>query len=155
MPGTSVTVWPPVRRAIRRATRSMYISSSFVRKIGSRATETIDATNAASSAHPKESTVIALGAMSEASLNIQASTKSTSRKPRTSVNGSRSAASNGGRIALSTAMIAAATNAPPQPCTVTPGTTAAAKRIAAAEMIHATSRRTGRMRGRSGSCVTS
>jgi hypothetical protein len=150
-PGSSVSIWPPVRRAIRRVTRKVYVSSSLVRKIGSSATEKADATNAASSAHQNESTVSAPGAMRDASTNIAASRKSTSRKPRISVNGSRNAASTGGRIAFSNAISADATSAPPQPSIDTPGTTAAAKTSAAAERSHATSKRTGWMRGRSGS----
>ena len=46
-------------------------------------------------------------------------------------------------------MSAAATSAPPKPWMWTPGMTQAAKSSAAADSTHATSRRRGRMRGRS------
>jgi hypothetical protein len=64
-----------------------------------------------------------------------------SSSPSTSVNGSRIAAMTGGRIALSTAITAAARNAPPKSLMWTPGTTHAANMSAAADRIHATIRR--------------
>ena len=115
-PGHVVRTCSPERRAMRCVTRSMYVSSSFVRKIGSRVTEATDATNAAPSAAHHESTEIAFGAMSATSMNIAASSASTSRTPSTSVNGRRSAASSGGRIAFRTAISAArqSARAPPR-----------------------------------------
>ena len=65
--------------------------------------------------------------------------------------GRRSAASSGGRIAFSTAMAAAATNAAPVLCSATPGTIHAATAIDAADTAHATATRTGRRRGICGS----
>src|SRR3954451_24981744 len=112
---------------MRWVTRSMYVSSSSERKIGSRMTESTEATSAASSASQNESTLIEFGTMSAASLNITASSTSTNSRPVISVNGSGMAATSGGNTALRTAMTAAARNAPRQPSTDTPGTTHAAK----------------------------
>ena len=70
------------------------------------------------------------------------------------MNGSRSAATTGGRIALRTATAAATTNAAPGLSSVTPGTMIAATYSVAAAIAHETSRRRGRRRGFVGSHVT-
>ena len=73
IPGTSVCSCPPVRRAIRRITRSVYVSSSFAPRRTSSTTLAADATSAASSAQPKWSTEIASGRSSAAIMNMSAS----------------------------------------------------------------------------------
>ncbi len=67
------------------------------------------------------------------------------------MNGSRSAATSGGRIAFRIAISAAATIAPPRCSIAMPGTTQAANMRAAAATSQASSSRKGRMRRRSGS----
>ena len=70
------------------------------------------------------------------------------------MNGNRSAATIGGRIALRTAISRAATTAPQKPSTATPGTSLAAISRAAALSSHETRSRSGRYFGRSGCQVT-
>ena len=67
----------------------------------------------------------------------------------TSMNGRRSAAMSGGRTAFSTAIRNAASRAPKAPSTETPGTSSAAMYRAAALITHWTSKRRGRIWGRS------
>ena len=67
IPGMSVFVTLPCRRAIRWTTRSVYVSSSFVPAIAWRTTLTADVISAATSAHQALDTLIAPGATSEAS----------------------------------------------------------------------------------------
>src|SRR5215204_5685313 len=88
--------------------------------------------------------------MSAASRNITASSASTSRKPAATVNGSRSAAISGGRMAFSTATIAATSTAPQKPLTLAPGTIPAATSRASADDSHANASRSGRNRGLTG-----
>jgi hypothetical protein len=64
------------------------------------------------------------------------------------MNGSRSAAITGGRMALSTPITAAATNAAPKPLTSAPGTIQQAASSATVARSHERSRRTGPMCGR-------
>ena len=61
MPGTSVTARAPWRRAIRRVTRRLYSSSSFVPRIAWRIMLAAAITSAASSASPNESTWMSSG----------------------------------------------------------------------------------------------
>ena len=68
----------------------------------------------------------------------------------TSISGSRSAAISGGRIALRTAITAAATNAPQKLWTAAPGTIHAATSSATVASTHETRRRIGPMCGRAG-----
>ena len=113
--------------------------------------DTAAAISAASSAHPYESTVIASGAMSDADFSIHASARSTMMNPSPSMNGRRSAAMIGGRMAFMIATMAATTSAPQNPGTETPGSTNAAASSPAPETTHAIARRTGSSRGRCGS----
>ena len=69
-------------------------------------------TSAASNAHPNESTLKSFGANCETSNRISASMISTAKNPMINISGSRSAATIGGNTALSTAINAAASNAP-------------------------------------------
>jgi hypothetical protein len=125
------------------------VSSSSVRKRMSSTTDAADATSAAMKAANHESTEISSGAISEASMNIAASTTSTSRNPSTSVSGRRIAATIGGRTALKMAIRSAAISAPPKPLISRPGNAQAAKSSAPADRIQATSSRTGWSLGRS------
>ena len=68
--------------------------------------------SAAAKAHPNESTWKSLGSMDETSSMIAASSASTARNPSASVNGSRSAATIGGRTAFITPISAAVMSAP-------------------------------------------
>ena len=95
---------PPVRLARRRVTRSVYVSSSFVPKTMSRTTPTAEATSAATSAHQKLSTWIALGAIAETALSIAASRSRITPNPASAMNGIRTAATIGGMIAFRTAI---------------------------------------------------
>ena len=61
---------PPCRRAIRRMTRSEYVSSSLAPKITSSTSIAAAITSAASSAHPNESTLIVRVLMCEARSSI-------------------------------------------------------------------------------------
>ncbi len=74
---------------------------------------------------------------------MTASSRSTITKPLTSANGSRIAATSGGRAAFRIAISSAATTAPRKPFTWTCGTIVAAISRAAADTIHETSRRSG------------
>src|SRR4051812_45811653 len=117
---------------------------------------TAEAQSDTSRASKKPWTEIASGAMSATTRRITASRARMSRKPRATVNGSRRAATIGGRIALRTATTAATRTAPPNPLTLPPGTMPAAIRIATAEESQAKAMRNGRSRGRPGthaSCV--
>ena len=69
-------------------------------------------TSAASNAQPKSSTEIASGLISAASWSISASRTSTSTNPSRAMNGSRSAATIGGKTAFRIAMSSAATRRP-------------------------------------------
>ena len=100
---------------MRWTTRSEYVSSSFVPKTTSSTTPTAAATSAVTSAQPKLSTVIDSGLISDASTSIAASTRSTTKKPSSAMNGIRSAATIGGTIAFRTAIRSDATTAPPEP----------------------------------------
>ena len=117
-------------------------------------TVTAEATSAATSAQPKSSTSIASGRISDASLSRAASTSRTITNPSSAMNGMRSAAMIGGISALRIAIRSAATTAPPNPLTETPGTIHAATSSAAAETSHETRSRSGWKRGRAGSQTT-
>ena len=150
IPGTSVTTCSPERRAMRCVTRSMYASSSFVRNSGSRITDAIEATNAAPSAAHHESTVRASGTSSETSTNIAASSDEHEEEPeheRERQPERRQEPAGGSRSGPRSARPRRARRRSPG-CR-TPGMTQAANSSAAADSTHATSRRTGRMRGRS------
>src|SRR5829696_2021220 len=149
IPGASVRVAPPCRRAMRWTTRSVYVSSSFAEKTTSSTTLMAASTRAASSAHQNESTV-KLSRMSAANWSRSALTTSASRNPNTSVSGNRSAASNGGRTAFNAATTRATRNAPPASATSTPGRIAAAAPTAIAVSTQETISRSGLTRRRSG-----
>ena len=85
-----------------------------------------------------------------AAWRISASATRTSRKPTTSMKGSRSAASTGGTIAFRIAISAATTKADPTPPRATPGTSQAATQTAPAPVAHATIDGTSRNRGGAG-----
>ena len=91
IPGTSVLAMIPCRRAIRCAMRIEDMSSEP--RNTSITTLTAATTSAARSAQPKLSTLITPSVTASAMRRIAASAISTSRKPRTSVSGKRSAAS--------------------------------------------------------------
>ncbi len=150
-PGASVRLPPPVRLARRRVTRRVYVSSSFVPKTMSRTTPTADATSAATSAHQKLSTWIALGAIAETALSIAASRSRITPNPASAMNGIRTAATIGGMIAFRTAIASVATAAPPKLPTSTAGTSFAAISSAAAASSQERSSRPGRKRGLAGS----
>ena len=150
IPGTSVAVAPPWRRAIRWTTRTVYVSSSFVPKITSRNTLTAATRRAASSAQPKLSTTKVFSSRSEASLSTTALRIRTSTKPSASMQGRRSAASKGGSTAFSAATTAATASAPPYPATSTPGRIIAAAPSDAAVSAHESRTRSGLNFGRSG-----
>ncbi len=126
IPGASVRVSAPWRPATRLITRSVYSSSSLVPVSTWSTIETAAITSAASSASPNESIPSTSGKSSSVSIRAPASANSTSRKPETSVNGSRRAASSGGRTALTTAITAATRKAPPGSSIETPATSPAA-----------------------------
>ena len=113
-------------------------------------TLTAATTSAASSAHPKLSTVSTPSVRSAASWRITAFATSTSRKPRTSVSGNRSAASTGGMTAFSAAATAATSSAPPKLSMLTPGRIPAATIKATPVASHDTTSGNTRQRGRSG-----
>ena len=123
IPGTSVFVTLPCRRAIRCTTRSVYVSSSFVPKTTWRTTLTADATSAASSAHQKLETLIAPGATSDGEDEHgrvdREDEHEAEERPSTAGAARRR---SGGRTALRTAIRSAAMTAPPKPFTSTPGT---------------------------------
>src|SRR3954471_19100949 len=150
IPGTAVASTTPWRRAMRRVTRKVNSSSSLVPNSTSRTTDAAQMMSEAASAAPNESTCTSPGTMSLASFSTNASSRRTRRNPRRSVNGSRSAATTGGRSALSTPMIAATTKAEPVRSSSTPDRTDAATATAAAVTIHARIRCSGRSRGVSG-----
>ena len=143
IPGMSVFVTSPCRRAMRCTTLSVYVSSSFVPARTSRTTLTAEATTAATSAHHAFVTLIALGATFEATTSIAASASRISTNPSSAISGSRSAAISGGMTAFRIAIRSAATTAPRNPSTDTPGTISAATKSAAAERSHESSTRAG------------
>ena len=96
MPGTSVPSWAPRRRATRRTTRTLYSSSSFVPRITCSTIVTAAISSEVSSASPKLPMCTSSDSQSPASTSTSASAISTSRKPVTSMNGSRIAARTGG-----------------------------------------------------------
>jgi hypothetical protein len=112
-------------------------------------------TRAANRASPNESTRIMWGTAASASTSVPASTSRTSRKPETSVNGRRSAATIGGSTALKAAISAATTNAPPASMRRTPGTRAPAAKTAPAATSQAKRSRQGRTGGFEGRQTTS
>ncbi len=154
IPGASVCVVPPWRRAIRRITRSEYVSSSFAPKITSSTSIDAEITTDASSAQPNESTLIVLVVMCDASSSMTASSTSTSTKPSASVNGSRSAATTGGSTAFSAAISTAAASASAKLPTLTCGTIAAAMNTDTPATSHDTSTFSRRKRGACGLHVT-
>ena len=107
-------------------------------------------TRDASSAQPKLSTVRIPSVSASVARRIAASAISTSRKPRTSVRGNRSAARTGGMTAFSAETITATSSAPQKLLTSTPGSTQAATINATPVASHATTSGNNRMRGRSG-----
>ena len=113
-------------------------------------TLTAATTSAASSAHPKFSTVSTPSVKSAASWRITAFATSTSTNPRTSVSGNRSAASTGGMTAFSAAATAATSSAPPKFSMLTPGRIPAATIKATPVASHDTMSGNTRQRGRSG-----
>ena len=112
-------------------------------------TLTAPTTKAARRAQPKLSTVNE-SATSPAIWRMSASAISTSRKPRTSVSGNRSAARTGGMTAFSTATIAATTSAPQKVSISTPGRSHEATIRATPVANHETSSGNNLRRGRSG-----
>ena len=111
---------------MRRITRSVYSSSSLVPVIAWSTIETAAITSDINRASPNESILRTSGNSSSVSISAPASANRTSRKPATSVKGSRNAAIRGGRKALMTAISAATRNAPPGSSRLTPGTIAPA-----------------------------
>ena len=118
---------------------------------------TADATSATSSATPKDETCRSPPVMLSAAISIRASSTSTARNPVISVNGSRSAATSGGRIAFSSEITAAAIRALQKFLTSAPGTIQVATSSAMADTIHCSTRCGARIRGCSacqvGSCA--
>ena len=94
IPGTSVLAMMPCRRAIRWAMRIGVVSS--VPRMTASTTLTAATTSAASNAQPKLSTVSTPSVTRAAATRISASAIRTSRKPRTSVNGSAARRSRAG-----------------------------------------------------------
>ena len=146
----SVTVGRSVRRPIRRATESVYASSSSIPVITPIGVLIADAITATSSASASPSTRSSSGTISAAASRMAASRASASRKPIATVNGSRSEATSGGSTALRMPTIAATATAPPKPFSSAPGAIPAASSSASADPSHAIRRRSGWMRGRSG-----
>ena len=105
-------------------------------------------TSAASNAHPNESTLKSPGASCETSSRIRASTISTAKNPMININGSRSAATSGGNTAFSTPINAAASSAPRNVLTSTPGRITPDTTTATAPTSSASTTRSGRKRGR-------
>ena len=124
MPGTPVSAMMPWRRPIRRAMRIEDVSS--VPRRTAMTTLTAATMSEVSSAQPKPSTVSTPSVRASVRRRMPASANSTSRKPRTSVSGNRSAASTGGMTAFSTATSAATSSAPQKPSMPTPGRSPAA-----------------------------
>jgi hypothetical protein len=151
IPGASVRMIAPWRRAIRRMTFSEYWSSSLVPMIVCSTTLAAAMTSEARSASPNVPIWTSSGSTRSASMSRPASASSRSRKPSASMNGSRSAARIGGTMALRTAMRAATRNAAPVASSANPGTTHAATVMDAAETIHETIVRTSPRRGVAGS----
>ena len=114
----------PCRRAIRCAMRIEEVLSEPTNTAIT--TLTAATTSDARSAQPKLSTLITPSVTASAIRRIAASAINTSRKPRTSVSGRRSAASNGGMIAFSAATMTATSSAPQKLSMWTPGRTPAA-----------------------------
>ncbi len=150
IPGTSVLAMIPCRRAILCAMRIVDVSSEP--RMTASTTLTAATTNAASSAQPKLSTVStpSVTFRSAAMRRMTASAINTTRKPRTSVSGNRSAARMGGMTAFSAATMAATSSAPQKLSMSTPGRIAAATIRARPVANHETSRGNSRQRGRSG-----
>ena len=138
----------PCRRAIRWAMRIDDVSSEPMNT--SITTLTAAMTSAARSAQPKLSTLSTPSVTASAMRRIAASAINTSRKPRTSVSGKRSAARNGGMIAFSAATIAATSSAPQKLSMWTPGRIPAATIRATPVPSHERRRGNNRKRGRSG-----
>ena len=154
IPGTSVLSMMPWRRAIRCAIRIDDMSS--VPSMTASTTLTAATTSAASSAQPKPSTVSTPSVSASVRSRMPASANSTSRKPRTSVSGRRSAASTGGMTAFSAATITATSSAPQKPSMLTPGRIPAATTKAMPVASHETTsgnRRSGGSPG-TGSDIT-
>ena len=122
IPGASLRMRSPERRAMRCMTRKVYVSSSSVPRSTSSPTPTAEATSATSSADQKESTERSPSVMLSAAISMSASRMSTSAKPTRSMNGRRSAAISGGNSAFRIAMTSAAIRALPKPSTWAPGT---------------------------------
>ena len=152
IPGTSVRAMMPCRRAIRCAMRIAEVSSEPRRTASTRLTAAT--TSEASRAQPKPSTLSIPSVRSSARSRMPASANSTSRKPRTSVSGNRRAASSGGMIAFSAAVIAATSERPQKLSMLTPGRIPAATISAIPEASHEASSGISRQRGRSGCLVT-
>ena len=120
-PGLSVTVGRSVRRPTRRATESVYASSSSMPVITPIGVLIADAITATSSASARPSTRSRSGTISAAARRMAASSASASRNPIATVNGSRSAATSGGSTALRMPTIPATATAPPNPLSSAPG----------------------------------
>ena len=114
-PGLSVTVGRSVRRPTRRATESVYASSSSMPVITPIGVLIADAITATSSASAGPRTPSRSGTISAAARRMAASSASASRNPIATVKGSRSAATSGGSTALRMPTIPATTTAPPNP----------------------------------------
>ena len=148
IPGTSVAAMIPWRFAIRCAIRIDELSS--VPKATASTTLTAATTSAARSAQPKLSTLSTPSVTSAAMRRMTASAINTSKKPRTSVSGSRSAASTGGITAFNAATTAATTSAPKKLSMWTPARIPAATITATPVANQETRRGNSRKRGRSG-----
>ena len=117
-------------------------------KTTSRTTLTAAATSAASSAQPKLSTVMHCGAdLGDAASSMTASSTRTITKPSSAMNGSRSAATIGGRTRVQDRDQQRRSEGAPKPSTETPGTSVAATSSAAAPSSHASTTRSGPVLG--------
>ena len=148
IPGTSVEAMMPWRRAIRCAMRTEDMSSEPSTTAST--TLTAATTSAARRAQPKLSIVMMPSVKLSVARRIAASATSTSRKPRTSVNGNRSAASTGGMTAFSAETITATRSAPQKLLISTPGRSHAATISATPVANHETTSGNNRKRGAAG-----
>src|SRR5262245_26143300 len=96
-------------------------------------TPTATATKATPSADQNESTFRSPLVIQSAASRIRASSTKATTSPTSTTNGSRSAATNGGKIAFRAAIAALATRAPQKPLTCAPGTIQAAASSASAD----------------------
>ena len=147
MPGTSVSMRSPERRAIRWITRIMYASSSFVPATTSSTVAIAEMTSAARIPDPNLPTSTAPSVNASTTRSTTALSRRSRRNDVATVYGRRSAATIGARTALSAAIRSAASSASQKSPTSKPGRIAAARKTLAALTKSARSNLAGRSGG--------